>query len=216
MDEYLSERQQVEQVKAWVKENAVWAIGGLVIGFGLLFGMKQWNLYTARQAQGAAEQYQSVLQALSANDTSGADKIVKTLSDDYSRTPYADLANLAYVRFDVESGRLEAAATRLQTVVKTTRDPELTQIARQRLARVEAALGKFDDALKTLGDDKGPAFADVRGDVLFQKGDHAAAVDAWKSVFAAGEQRGIDRQITELKIGAAGGTVTAPVQGGTP
>ena len=104
MDEYLSERQQVEQVKAWVKENAAWAIGGLVIGFALLFGMKQWNLYTARQAQGAAEQYQSVLQALSSGDTAGADKMVKTLRDDYSRTPYPDLANLAYVRFDVEGG----------------------------------------------------------------------------------------------------------------
>jgi predicted negative regulator of RcsB-dependent stress response len=216
VDEYLSERQQVEQVKAWVKENAAWAIGGLVIGFALLFGMKQWNLYTARQAQGAAEQYQSVLQALSSGDTAGADKMVKTLRDDYSRTPYADLANLAYVRFDVEAGHLEAAATRLQAVVQATQDPELALVARLRLARVQASLGKYDDAQKTLGDTRSAVFDDVRGDVLFQKGDKTAAVDAWNAALGAGESRGVDRQIIELKIGAAGGTVKAAAQGGKP
>ncbi len=216
MDEYLSERQQVEQVKAWVKENAAWAIGGLVIGFALLFGMKQWNLYTARQAQVAAEQYQSVLQALSSGDTAGADKMVKTLRDDYSRTPYPDLANLAYVRFDVEGGRLEAAATRLQSVVQATRDPELALVARLRLARVQASLGKYDDAQKTLGDTRSAVFDDVRGDVLFQKGDKTAAVDAWNAALSAGESRGVDRQIIELKIGAAGGSVKATAQGGKP
>lgn len=216
MDEYLSERQQVEQVKEWVKENAAWAIGGLVIGFALLFGMKQWNIYTARQAQGAAEQYQSVLQALTSGDTAGADKLVKTLRDDYSRTPYADLANLAYVRFDVEGGRLDAAATRLQSVIQATRDPELALVARLRLARVQASLGKFDDAQKTLGDTKSSVFDDVRGDILFEKGDKAGAVDAWNAAIGAGDSRGVDRQIVELKIGAAGGTVKAAAQGGKP
>mgnify|MGYP003343497756 CR=1 FL=1 len=216
MDEYLSERQQVEQVKAWVKENAAWAVGGLVIGFALLFGMKQWNLYTARQAQGAAEKYQSVLQALSSNKTEDADKTLKELRDDYSRTPYADLASLAYVRFDVEGGRLEEAAKRLQGLIAATRDPELTVVARLRLARVQASLGKYDDALKTLGDAKEPAFQDVRGDVLFQKGDRAAAVDAWNAVLAAGESRGVDRPIIELKIGAAGGAVKSPATSPQP
>lgn len=216
MEEYLSERQQVEQLKAWVKENAAWAIGGLVIGFALLFGVKQWNAYTERKAQGGADQYQSMLQALSRNDTAGADKIDKTLHDEFGRTPYGDLADLAYVRFDVEGGRLEAAATRLQSVLTSTRDTELAVVARMRLARVQASLGKYDDALKTLGDNKGPAFDDLRGDVLFQKGDRAAAVTAWNAVLALPEQRGVDRQIIELKINAAGGTVQASAQGGTP
>ncbi|MEI6459713.1 MAG: tetratricopeptide repeat protein [Pseudomonadota bacterium] len=216
MEEYLSERQQVEQVKSWVKENAAWAIGGLVLGFVLLFGIKQWKVYTESKAQAGAEQYQLVLQALSRNDTAGADKIVKTLQDDYRRTPYNDLANLAYVRFDVEAGRLEPAATRLQSVVQSTNDPEMAQVARMRLARVQAALGKFDDALKTLGDATGPAFDDVRGDVLFQKGDRSAAVVAWNAVLASGAHRGVDRQILELKIGAAGGIVTAVHPDGTP
>jgi predicted negative regulator of RcsB-dependent stress response len=207
VDEYLSERQQVEQVKAWVKENAAWAVGGLVIGFVLLFGMKQWNLYTAKQAQGAAEKYQLVLQALTTNKTEDADKTIKELRDDYARTPYADLATLAYVRFDVEAGRLEEASKRLQSLIASTRDPELTVVARLRLARVQAALGKYDDALKTLGDTKEPVFQDIRGDVLFQKGDRAGAVEAWNSVLSAGDARGVDRPIIELKIGAAGGTV---------
>jgi predicted negative regulator of RcsB-dependent stress response len=216
VEEYLSERQQIEQVKTWVKENAAWAIGGLVIGFAVLFGVKQWNAYTERKAQGGAEQYQQMLQALSRNDTAGADKVNKTLHDDFSRTPYGDLADLAYVRFDVEGGRLDAAATRLQSVLKTSRDPELTIVARMRLARVQAALGKYDDALKTLGDTQGPAFDDLRGDVLFQKGDRAAAVAAWNAVLGVPEQRGVDRQIIELKIAAAGGAVKAATQGGTP
>jgi predicted negative regulator of RcsB-dependent stress response len=209
VEEYLSERQQIEQVKTWAKENAAWAIGGLVIGFALLFGIKQWNAYTERMAQGGANQYQEMLMALSRNDAAGADKIVKALHDNYSRTPYGDLADLAYVRFDVEAGRLEPAAARLQSVLKTTRDSELALVARMRLARVESALGKYDDVLKLLADDKGPSFDDLRGDVLFQKGEKAKAVEAWNAVLAVPAQKGVDRQILELKIAAAGGTVAA-------
>lgn len=215
MEEYLSERQQIEQAKAWVKENAAWAIGGLVIGFALLFGVKQWNAYTERNALGGANQYQQLLGALSSNDTAAADKIVKTLHDDYSRTPYGDLGDLAYVRFDVEGGRLDAAASRLQSVLKNTRDPELVIVARMRLARVQAALGKYDDALKLLADGTGPSFDDLRGDVLYQKGDRAKAVEAWSAALAAPAQKGVDRQILELKRAAAGGSPLAAT-GATP
>ena len=109
-----------------------------------------------------------------------------------------------------------AAATRLQSVVQATRDPELALVARLRLARVQASLGKYDDAQKTLGDTRSAVFDDVRGDVLFQKGDKTAAVDAWNAALSAGESRGVDRQIIELKVGAAGGSVKATAQGGKP
>ena len=60
----------------------------------------------------------------------------------------------------------------------TTKSSRL--IARLRLARVQAAQGKYDDALATLKVEEpgefAPRLADTRGDVLLAKGDRDGAL----------------------------------------
>ena len=45
MDEYLSEREQIDQVRSWAKENAPWALAGILIGVGALLGWQQWQAW---------------------------------------------------------------------------------------------------------------------------------------------------------------------------
>src|SRR5689334_23564345 len=107
-------------------------------------------------------------------------QLVDELNKEYQATPYAALATLFAARTQVESNELDKAATGLKSVMETAADPELRTIARLRLARVQSALGKYDDALATLKvDDAGefaPRMADVRGDVLLAKGDREGAL----------------------------------------
>ena len=150
MDEYLSERQQIDWLRSTLKENAPWALASVVITLGLFVGWQQWKAWGDRQAATAAQKYETTLDALSRGDAEGAGRLVKELRDSYGRTPYSDLAALALARFDVEGGKLGDAAGLLETVLKETHDPDLATVVRLRLARVQRAEGKADAALATL------------------------------------------------------------------
>jgi len=205
VEEYLSERQQIDWLRTTLKENAPWALASVVITIGLFIGWQQWKAWGDRQAAAAAQKYETTLDALSRGDAEGAGRIVKELRDSYARTPYGDLATLALARFDVEGGRLADAAGLLESVMQNTHDADLATVARLRLARVQRADGKADAALATLAaapaGTASPAFADVRGDVLLDKGDKAGALAAWREALAS-KSAGVNRELLELKIAA--------------
>ena len=203
MDEYLSERQQVDWLRQVIKENAPWAVASVVLTAAGFFGYFQFQGWRDRQSAAASQKYETTLDLLAKGDADGALKLTKELRASYGRTPYSDLAALAVARFDVEAGKLGDAAGVLEDVVKNTRDEDLAMVARLRLARVQRADGKPDAALATLAAAPAaatsPAFADVRGDVLLDKGDKAGAVAAWREALAA-KSAGINRDLVELKV----------------
>jgi len=210
VEEYLSERQQIEQVRGWIRENAPWAVAGVVIGVGALVGWQQYQAWQERQALAGAEKYNATLVALGRTDAAAAGKLVTELRDQYSRTPYADMAALALARYDVEVGKLPDAATLIEQVMQSSNDAELKLVARLRLARVPRAEGKPDVALATLAGAgaETPAYADVRGDVLADKGDAAGAIAAWRIALAGKGLDAASRELIGLKITAAGGDPT--------
>lgn len=214
MDEYLSERQQIDQMRGWVKDNAPWAIAGILIGLGALLGWQQWQNWQQRQSVTASDKYTATLEALSKSDVAGAMRTIKELRADYARTPYADLASLALARYEVEAGKLGDAQRDLGEVAQATRDPELKNIVLLRLARVQLADGKPDLALATLASAApGPGaapFADVRGDALLAKGDKPGALAAWREALASKVPGLVNAELIELKVAALGAPATAP------
>jgi predicted negative regulator of RcsB-dependent stress response len=217
VDEYLSEREQIDRVRRWVKENAPWAVAGVLLGVGLLVGWQQYQAWRSGQALQASQKYEQTLQALSRGDRDAANTIARQLKSDYEKTPYADMAELALARFYVEDGKLPEAAKYLEDVMNTSHDEELKLVARLRLARVQRAQGNPDAALATLnGAQPGgfaPAYAEVRGDVLYDKGDRAGALAAYREAAAAQTAGLVDAEIVQLKIdelaGAAATATTA-------
>jgi predicted negative regulator of RcsB-dependent stress response len=89
-------------------------------------------------------------------------------------------------------------------------DKEMRMIARLRLARVQAAQAKYDEALATLKVDEpgefAPRLADVRGDVLLAKGDRAAALREYLAARTGDSKGRVDTELLDLKIRDLGGT----------
>ena len=113
-------------------------------------------------------------------------------------------------RVQVEANELDKAAASLKSVMDNATDDELKMIARLRLARVQSAQGKYDDALATLKVDEpgefAPRLADARGDVLLAKGDRAGALREYLAA-RTGENNGrVDIELLDLKIRDLGGT----------
>jgi len=213
LDEYLSEREQVDKIREFFKENGAWMLFTLAaVTFGFS-GWKWWQRHQDAQGQAAGARYQQVLDALSRDDRGAADKIMQGLRADYGKSPYADQGDLALARANVEAGHLADAEQHLTTVMNTSHDDELRLIARLRLARVQLEAGNPKDTLKTLSGTEpksfAPAYAQVRGDALLATGDRTGALAAYREALASPVQGIVDQQVVQLKIDDLGGSVGA-------
>jgi len=218
VEDYLSEKEQWEWLKAQVRENGLAVLAAIVIGLGVVFGWRWWQarLDSGRLAAGA--KYMSMVQALERGDRSQALVNLGELEREHAGSAYTDQARLLAARVYVDNDELDKAAAELAEVSEHSKDRDLGQIARLRLARVQISQGKTDAALATVGDAAGAgAFAaryhEVRGDALYAKGDKAGALAEYRSAQTA--DPATDAQLLSLKIGdlasaAAPATPPAP------
>jgi predicted negative regulator of RcsB-dependent stress response len=205
-----SEAEQWQRAKDWLKSNGLWIVAGIAIGAAGIGGWRWYHERQTTQAEAASARYDEMLEAFARSDKTRVLTIADDLNREYQWTPYAALGTLMAARMHVEANELDKAAASLKSVMDTAGDDEIRMIARLRLARVQSAQGKYDDALATLKLEQPGEFAtriaEVRGDVLLAKGDRAGAL---REYFAArqGENKGrVDIDLLDLKIRDLGGT----------
>jgi predicted negative regulator of RcsB-dependent stress response len=204
VDDDLNENEQWEALKRWLKENGAWIVGGIVIGAGLLLGYRWWDSSTTAKSQLAAQEYSRMQAALTAGSTEEVAQLSGRLHEEFESTPYADHGDLSLARMHVEKGELDQAAAKLRQVMDNTDDRYLREVVRMRLARVELAQNKPDEALATLEKGKSEAFSapysELRGDILLAKGERSAALDAYRSASLEMQGAGGDDSQLQLKI----------------
>ena len=210
MDEYLSEKEQIERIRAWWKENGAWIIIGIGAGVLGLAGWNWWKAHKIEQAEEASAIYATLTQAASAGRTGDARTELDRLTADYGSTPYADQGRLALAGAFVLAGEPAQAQSLFEDVMEATSDPELALVARLRLVRLLASAGEGDRALELASiADAGPfgsALAEVRGDVLAGRGDVEGARAAYEEALEGVAQGGvIDEAFVRMKLEALGG-----------
>ena len=209
MSDY-SEAEQWERAKEWTRTNGPWIFAGIAIAAAGMWGWRWYGDRRVAQAETASARYEEMIEAFTRNDRTRGMTLVEDLKRDYSWTPYASLAGLMAAKFQVEANELDKAAASLKTVMDSAPDNELRLIARTRLARVQAAQGKYDEALATLKVEQpgefAPRLADARGDVLLAKGDRAGALREYLAARTGDADGRVDTELLDLKIRDLGGT----------
>jgi predicted negative regulator of RcsB-dependent stress response len=205
VEEYLSEKEQWEQIKGWLRENGLWIVAGVVVGAA---GLGGWHWYQDHEdslgAQASAK-YTQVGDAFAKGDRTSAFVLLGELERDYPSSPYVDQAKLLAARVYVDGGDLDKAANELQAVTDHSKDTELSLLARLRLARVQIAQKKPDLALTTLNGMKTGAFEpryhEVLGDAYYAKGDKTNALKEYLSAKVGDlSASSLDTQGLDLKI----------------
>jgi predicted negative regulator of RcsB-dependent stress response len=208
-----SEAEQMERAKNWLKINGIWIIAGIALGAGGLGGWRWYQDRRETQAETASARYEELVDAFSRRDTVRGTTLLDELNREYSWTPYASLGTLIAARVQVDANELDKAAAGLKSVMDNAKDEEIKMIARLRLARVQAAQGKHDDALATLkvenAGEFAPRIADTRGDVLLAKGDRDGALREYLAARNAENNGRVDFDLLDLKIRDLGGTPPA-------
>jgi predicted negative regulator of RcsB-dependent stress response len=213
VDEYLSEREQAEQLRQWLRENWIWLLAGVALTLGGYYGYRWWDSRQSERAVAAGERFAAMLDAIGSGRREDGLEIAGEVTGEYADTPYADQATLVLARLDVDAGDFAAAETKLAGVAADSRDPDLRTVALLRLARVQLAAGRYDEALKSLDAVATPSVEarvlELRGDVKLARGDRSAALDDWRRAEAAatadpaaGSQ--LDMELLRLKIDELG------------
>jgi predicted negative regulator of RcsB-dependent stress response len=222
VDENLTDQEQLDQLLAWLRVNLPWMIVGLAVGGLIVGGWRWWQARSDHEGIEAAQAYDQILDAFDHGDRTRGLDLVAQLGQNHPRSPYVDQADLAAARLLLETGQSDRAASYLTTVIGHSKDPQLVQVTRLRLARVQVALNHPEAALATLGTANQGAFegryAEVRGDAYFAKGEKAAALREYRAARAAVGPAQTANDLLDLKINdladAASGTPVAAIPKG--
>ncbi len=217
VDEFLTDDEQGEAFKTWWRENWAWVLSGIAVGLCLLGGWQYYQRFKVQRAETAAEMLDQFANA-QVSDKVRAETLFKDLTDKYAATPYATQAQLLHAQNAVSNNDFATAETALRAVMAGSKDPELAQVAKLRLARVLIEQGKTDEALTLLDVAKAGAFAaqmhEIRGDALYARNDATGARGEYEAALAAYKSdTGADVSLLELKLQDLGGVVAAATTG---
>ncbi len=185
-EENLTDEQQAERIRQWLRENGPAVFGGIGIGLVALFGWNQWQSYGIQRAEEASIIYEELVVKTQANKQDEANVLLAELASDYSGSPYIDQAHLRLAKLSLDRNDFESAASHLESIIAKSSIEAMLQIARIRLARIRLQQEQYDVALLALDGMKTDSafFAqanDVRGDVyvaMNRAEDALAAYDA--------------------------------------
>lgn len=213
------EAQQIENIRNFMKSYGLLIVGGIVAG---VVGLGGWS-YWQQEKSAAYERQTATVQQLM-NDTQQAD-ITTALSgfagtadkitQDSPDSVQAILAQLviadqAYQREDYAS----AEKALLQVNTSKIDDEGLVAIVNLRLANVQVAQDKLDDALATLAKVKTAAFTSTveerKGDIYVAKKDTESAQKAYQTAWDSLIQREEDSAILRMKLESVGVQVDEP------
>ncbi|HED18668.1 MAG TPA: tetratricopeptide repeat protein [Gammaproteobacteria bacterium] len=180
-----SEKEQIEALQKWWKENGSSIITGLLLGVSILLGGKAWFGYQETQSENASNIYAMMMAASQADKQEEVRAQANKLISDYTDTGYAPLASLLLAKYAVQDDELAAAQAQLQWALDHMDSPEIRHEARMRLLQVMIAQQQYTPAAQLLASvtDTGPydfLYAELEGDLAVAEGEPEKAASAYK------------------------------------
>ncbi|VVC76313.1 hypothetical protein AQUSIP_16230 [Aquicella siphonis] len=168
MTEYLTEQEQIEILKSWIKQYSLVILMGVLIAAAAISGWRYWQQRQSKILNHASSVYDEMLTMRAQNDNAATLTQAKKLLNHYPQTTYGQMAAFMLARNAVIKKDYAEAKKQLNWIMEDTRIKSIRQIARIRLARIliaeKNAQGALDELKKV--DDK--AFEglidEVRGD----------------------------------------------------
>ena len=211
MADHLEEQEQIDAIKKWWNKNwysVVFPLLAVVLAYG---GWSTWQHYKVSQAERGSKAYEAILakvdnKAVLDSDTqSQVLAMASALAEDQRGSLYGNYASLLLAKLAMDDEDPESAAEHLQMVIDKGANEQIILVAKSRLARLHLARGTYDEALALVEGVEDSAFvssfAEIRGDIYAEKGDRAAATQAYQQALDSAEPTAFTRQnILQLKL----------------
>jgi len=203
VDDLQSEKEQIEEMRAWWVEYRLYIVAGVVIAVGSLFGFNQYqSSKTAAQVE-ASELFESLAGHVFDGDLEDAEAVADELANKFANTPYAAQSRLAMSRLYMDKNRDQDAADALNELLAMRGNKALKLVGRLRLARVLLYQDKAQEVIDLLAEHDGEAFvglyAEARGDAYAALGQVKEAGDAYRIAMADNSQT-VNRGLVQMKL----------------
>ena len=205
MDEFLSEKEQIQYIREWWQENRSYILTALIIVIGGITGNNAWKSSVIEKQLSASSLYESLAVEISENNLEAGKMIADQISEDYSDTVYYEKAKLAMAYFYMSQSRDEDAANSLRNILSKSSDSELSLIAEMRLAKIMLYQKKYQEVIDMLKGNIGHAFetkySELLGDAYFGLEEFDKAEFAYMAALKNTNQAQIvDASLIQMKI----------------
>lgn len=205
MDEFLSEKEQIQYIREWWQENRSYILTALIIVIGGITGNNTWKSSVIEKQLSASSLYESLAVEISENNLEAGKMIADQISEDYSDTVYYEKAKLAMAYFYMSQSRDEDAANSLRNILSKSSDSELSLIAEMRLAKIMLYQKKYQEVIDMLKGNIGHAFetkySELLGDAYFGLEEFDKAEFAYMAALKNSVQAQIvDASLIQMKI----------------
>lgn len=203
MTEYMTEQEQIELLKQWIKQYSLVILAGLILSLITITGWRYWQARQQRILNHASAVYDDMLTARAQNDTAATHIQSDKLFAHYTKTTYAQLAAFMLARDAIVQKNYREAEKQLQWVVDNSDISSFRQVARLRLARIYINENKPDASLDILNkvDDKSynGLIEEVRGDAWLAKKDIKQARESYKQALNDLPNAEVIRPLLQMK-----------------
>ena len=204
----LEEQEQLDEFKAWWKQHGGLVLLAVAIAALSVAAVQGWRYYRYSQAVAAVTLYAQLDRAERSADHKRVREIAGELAQKYGGTPYAVFGALSAARASFETDDLAGARSQLQWVIEHSREDEIRDLARLRLAGVLLDEQNHAEALKLAetkpADAMAGLYADLKGDILVAQGKTAEARSAYQLALDRSEANSPYRATIQVKLDALG------------
>ncbi|HJL80161.1 MAG: tetratricopeptide repeat protein [Gammaproteobacteria bacterium] len=185
MNDNLTDQQQAEIVKKWLKDNGLFIVASFGIAISGVFGMQYYKNSNLKQAENASRLYADMEFSVRQKRLSQAQTILQQMDNDFSGSAYQIQSHLSMAKLFMDSLDYDNAITQLEFVLEQADDENFSMVARQRIARIYIEKGDFQDALDLLGKAEFPEafeaqFEIIKGDAYLGMGEEENARSAYE------------------------------------
>jgi predicted negative regulator of RcsB-dependent stress response len=204
LTEYLTEQEQIQQLKSWVKQYGLTVLLGILVAVLITSAWQYWQSYRYRILTHASAVYDEMLTMRAQNNAHETVVQANKLITHYPRTPYAIMAALVLSRNAVIHNNYPEAIKQLNWAKNHSHSTAVQEIARVRIARILIAQKNYDSALSTLNTIDNPNYIgmvdEVRGDAYLAKQDTVTARQFYQLALQELPNADVSRPILQMKL----------------
>jgi predicted negative regulator of RcsB-dependent stress response len=199
-----NDQEQIEAIKTWWKNYGKVSLLVFLLGIALSYGWRMWQSSEQNFSQQASLIYDQMLSSFNQQNQDALIAQANSLSKDFTKTPYANMANFMLASQAVQKGDLDKAYLELKKIMDSAKDSKIRQIARVRAARILLSKHELKQALALLDTVDNEIFLseinEVRGDIFLAMGNSEKARSSYKEALTKLPKEESSRPILEMKF----------------
>jgi predicted negative regulator of RcsB-dependent stress response len=203
LTEYMTEQEQIELLKNWIKQYSLVIIAGVAIAMLAITSWRYWQQRQYKMNSHASAVYDEVLTMRAQNNLQATEVQADKLFTHYPKTIYSEMAALMLARDAIQNNNYPLAEKNLQWAMDHSHAKALTEVARIRLARVYLAEKRPTDSLhllETVDDKSFNGFInEVRGDAYLALNQTDNARTAYNEALQALPNADVLRPLLQMK-----------------